>query len=288
MDIAQASTTLQTTQDPSGAWGYRAAAPSTELTALCLLALRAGPGDFAAIRRGEDWLRSVQRPDGGWPPYPNVGESTWLTAMAMLALGANPSYTDARGIAWLLDRMGRESTFVHRLRTTLLGGTQIVDDGVAGWPWYPDTAAWVAPTSFSVLALAARQRRAPAADLAERIVQGRRYLLARVCHDGGWNHGSSRALGYDSDSYPETTGLALAALHGVKSSEVAAGIAAAKKHLSDCHSLNGAAWLALGLLSHGEGVPTDALGRGPCRDTSDVALYLLAAAAIEGKNSLLE
>lgn len=288
MDIAQASATIQADQHSSGAWGFQAGMPSTELTALCLLALRAASGPPASIHRGEEWLRSIQRSDGGWPPYTNIDESTWLTSVAVLALGFNQAYNDDRGVAWLVGQTGRESSFVYRLRTTLLGGTQVLDDGVAGWPWYPGTATWVSPTSYSLLALSAAQRRTPRAEVAERINQGRRYLLVRVCHDGGWNHGSSRALGYDSDSYPETTGLALAALHGYQSQEVTSGIAAARRHLDDCRSLNGLAWLMLGLLSHGESVPADILNSAPCRGTADAAMFLLASAAIGGENQLLK
>ena len=284
MDLARACTIIKEHQDSSGGWGFQAGAPSTELTAHCLLALRSTPDGSDSIHRGEAWLQSVQNSDGGWPPYSHVRQSTWLTALAVLALGFNPSYRDGPGVDWLVGQQGQESTFVYRLRTTLLGGTQILDEGVAGWPWYPGTAAWVSPTSFSILALAAAQRRAPRADLAERAEQGRRYLRARVCHDGGWNHGSSRALGYDSDSYPETTGLALAALHGVATTEVAAGISAAKKHLEECHSLNGLAWLTIGLLAHGEAVPPDVLDRAPCRDTLDAAMLALASAALSGNN----
>ena len=288
MDIAQASQTIQASQDSSGGWGFRGGAPSTELTALCLLAIRATSERSGAIDRGEKWLQSIQRSDGGWPPYPNVGESTWLTALAVLALGLNHAYSDDRGVSWLVGQTGRESSFVYRLRTTLLGGTQILEEGVAGWPWYPGTATWVSPTSYSLFALSAAQRRRPTPEVADRINQGRRYLLVRVCHDGGWNHGSSRALGYDSDSYPETTGLALAALHGHQSPEVTAGIAAARRHLDGCRSLNGMAWLTLGLLSHGESVPADILNSAACRDTADAAIFLLASAAIGGKNLLLE
>lgn len=288
MDLAQASTTIQAGQHSSGGWGFQAGTPSTELTALCLLALRAAAGPAASVRRGEEWLQSLQRSDGGWPPYPHVAQSTWLTALAVLSLSFNAAYEDMRGVNWLAGQTGRESTFVYRLRTTLLGGTQVLDDDVVGWPWYPGTATWVAPTCYSLLALAAVQRRTPRQELAERVEQGRRFLLARVCHDGGWNHGSSRALGYDSDSYPETTGLALTALHGFESREVVAGIAAAKTHLAKCHSLNGLAWLAIGLRAHGEIVPADLLGRAPCRDTLDTAMFVLASAAIGGKNVMVE
>lgn len=287
MDLAPVPSTLLESQFTAGAWGHRKQNPSTELTALCVLALRACGDASGAIAAGRDWLRSAQRSDGGWAPYPGVDQSTWLTAPAVLALGPGDSAAQA-GVSWIAGQRGRESTFIFRLRTWLLGGTQIVDDGVAGWPWFPGAAAWVTPTSFSLLALAAIQRADSGADLTERIEAGRRYLLDRICHDGGWNHGSARALGYESASYPETTGLALLALHGHNSPEVERGIAAARTHWKKCRTVNGLAWLTMGLHAHGDSVPLDPFQAAPCRDLTDVAVSLLASAAADGRNVLLD
>src|ERR1700686_245171 len=128
-----------------------------------------------------------------------------------------------------------------------------------GWAWYPGTAAWVGPTALSILALQKLGKSGGAADdarLKNRIDQGRSFLLARRCRDGGWNHGSTRALGYDSDSYPETTGLALLALHGVTGSEVAQGVVRGQQHLAACRSNEAESWLRLGLSAH-SGLPSN-------------------------------
>src|SRR4029079_4951496 len=119
----------------------------------------------------------------------------------------------------------------------------------------PGAAAWVGPTALSVLALQKMAKRdgglANRSDLKKRVDQGVSYLLARRCRDGGWNHGSTQALGYDSDSYPETTGVALLALHGSKAPEIGNAVEVAERHLRESHSLEATSWLTLGLLAHG-------------------------------------
>ncbi len=98
-----------------------------------------------------------------------------------------------------------------------------------------------------------------------------------MCADGGWNHGSNRALGRDGDSYPETTGIALVALHAVPPSpQLERAKAAARRHLASCRTAEGVAWLRMGLAAHGE--PAESQFPLTPRTTVDRALLTLAAA----------
>ena len=131
-----------------------------------------------------------------------------------------------------------------------------------------------------------------------RAARDRDFLLARRCRDEGWNHGSTRALGYDSDSYPETTGLALLALHAshqgtaeagsedpASDKKVQQGIARAEALLARCQSNEAASWLALGLSAHGRTLTIPPL---PARRTTmELALSALANAALQGNNLFL-
>lgn len=276
-------------QNRDGGWGYHRGGSSwTEPTSYALLALASdGLAGGGGVRRGLSWLASQQRADGGWAPRAGVEESTWVTAMALLlptelAGGADRN----RGAAWLLAQTGRESGFVYRLRMRLLGVRTDTDQQFEGWPWYPGTAAWVAPTALSILAMEKLGRRSGDARLGERIAQGRAFLMARRCRDGGWNHGSTRALGYDSDSYPETTGVALLALHGSKAPGMMGAVAAAERHLAQCKSPEAASWLTLALLAQGR--QPSQLELATHGGTVELALAALAQAARNGRNLLLD
>jgi hypothetical protein len=275
-DIHLVDALLQS-QNADGGWPYRAGSSWTEPTVLALLAL--APRDPAAVR-GYAWLRGRQRPDGGWSPQPAVDQATWVTSLvALLPPATVGADRYARGVSWILEQTGLESTFWYRFRQRLLGAGS--GEQNSGWPWFPGTAAWVTPTSLAILALNKMQKWRPSAEIPRRIESGRRYLLSRVCADGGWNHGSSHALGYDGASYPETTGVALMALRGV--SNLDRNLAAAERHWRICRSAEGAAWLKLGMLSHGrktEGWPA----RITPRNVRDTALCVLAERAEQGQD----
>jgi hypothetical protein len=278
--------TLLAAQNADGGWGYRGASSSwTEPTAYALLALGDEPTAAEATARARKWLLRNQRGDGGFAPRPSVEESTWVTAIATLA-GCGPD-AESRAVEWLLSQTNRDATFLYRLRQWMLGTQSLSEHNTPGWSWYPGTAGWVVPTSLTILALGKVARRHPGARIRERIEQGRRFLLDRMCEDGGWNHGSSRALGFQSASYPETTGLALLALKGLESSRAARSVAKAEEHFRACRSLEGLCWLELGLLAQSRPVP-ERPPDVPARTLMDSALSAIAARARQGRNPFLE
>lgn len=241
-----------------------------------------------AITRALQWVARTQRPDGGWPPEPNVPTSTWVTALVLLLPPdlLHPNLQWKPGLDWLLKITGRESGLLQHVRSVMITG-KLGKRNPDGWSFFPDTAAWVTPTAFSLLALrklSAQNLGEASEPVARRIAAGRDFLLARKCVDGGWNHGSSRALGYDSLSYPETTGLALVSLHGLLDATVLApSLALAAQHLRDCKSLEGARWLELGLLSNRKPLealkPFDTGGPSRIRLTQELALDVIARQA---------
>jgi hypothetical protein len=273
------------TQNRDGGWPYVRGASWTEPTVYSILALLAA-GETAPARRGIDWILRTQRCDGGSPPQASVDESTWVTALVALIppeqLGAAPHQ---KAIRWLLGTTGKETTRVYRIREFLLGNRHSPEQEYAGWPWIPDAAAWVVPTSIAILALEKEHRRHPASATRNRIDEGRRFLLSRACHEGGWNHGSVRAYGYESKAYPETTGAAILALRGVRAPEVSRAVEASRRFLAECRSADALNWLRLGLLAQGELPPgycrpIDV----PCRTLPETSLELLVSQVQKGND----
>ncbi len=277
---------LRTAQNPDGGWGYRGGASWTEPSAYALLALSEDPSAEEHVRRGIQRLKSLQRPDGGWPPRSSVRQSTFVTALALLALAGKDEPAVASAARWLLQQTGQESTFVQRLRLRLMGSpsqTEVFD----GWPWYPGAAAWVTPTALALMALEKAARSFSDPGLKPRLESGKGFLWSRVCRDGGWNHGASQALGYQSDSYPETTGVALLALRGRPTPKLAAALAAGEAHYRTCRSAEGMAWLRLGLLAHSrldEHLPAKEVR---CHTVMDHALTALALQPASENHPLL-
>lgn len=112
----------------------------------------------------------------------------------------------ARAVNWLVGKSGEESDPLFRWRDLVVTGRLPKGPQPGGWPWFSGTAAWVTPTCLSILALKKCYWRKPSPVLRERIDKAQMFLLAHRCADGGWNHGSAKALGYDSDSYRRRPG----------------------------------------------------------------------------------
>jgi len=265
-------------QNPDGGWAYRKGNSWTEPTALVLMAQSVTRVDRESVDSGVRFLQSVAGPGGGYRPTSTVQESTWVTVFAALlpipVLGAR-RYAEA--IGWLKGQTGRESGWRYKLQQRMAGNRT---DFPEGWPWFPGAAAWVIPTSLGILAFEHARSVGGGATLGERIDFGRDFLLARMCADGGWNHGSNQALGRDGDSYPETTGIALLALHGVGNTpRIEKAKAAARAHLRTCRTAEGTAWLRMGLAAHGEPQRAASDGNAPvCRTITDFALTAIASA----------
>ena len=260
-------------QNRDGGWAYNKGCSWTEPTVLALLAQSVTQVDRPVFEAGLKFLYSMQRGDGGLSPQPDVAESTWVTALAALlpeeAIGAGRL---KQALAWLEGQTGRESTWRYKLQQRFAGNDEKYPDG---WPWFPGAAAWVIPTSLGVLAFERAMKRAESSRLQDRINSGKEFLYSHICADGGWNHGSNRALGRDGDSYPETTGIALTALRNAPERQIIErGKAAARRHLTTCRSAEGIAWLRMGLAAHGEIAQTQAAAT--LRTTVDAALTEIA------------
>jgi hypothetical protein len=260
----------KSTQNADGGWAYSRGCSWTEPTALVLLAQAATGIDKESFASGVKFIRSLEGPDGGWRPQPGVAESTWVTALVgLLPAEAVGVPQHRRAIDWLRGQTGRESGWRYRFDQWLHGNKQEFPEG---WPWFPGAAAWVIPTSLAVLAFEREVEIHPDSELQARIAKGKQFLISHMCADGGWNHGSNQALGRDGDSYPETTGIALLATRGMN---VDRSLAMAKKHLADCRSAEGIAWLRMGLAAHGDN--TRGAADPPRRTITDSALWELAA-----------
>ena len=280
---------IQAAQNPDGGWPYRQGGSWTEPTVYALLAHLASRTPVRRLRGTVGWLTAIQRNDGGWSPRQSVEQSTWVTALVALlppeTIGAE---RHAHAIEWLLGHTGMQATFAYRIRELVRNGKLPEAREQSGWPWFPGTSAWVTPTSLAILALQKRYRNQPSEALSRRIEIAQSYLLAHRCADGGWNYGSERALGYNSDSYPETTGQALLALHGTDPAVLAPSFALAKRFAGEVRQASGAAWLRLGLLAHGQLPAEPPAPAKPCRTLLDAALQFLASRVEPGHNIFLD
>jgi hypothetical protein len=256
--VRSARARLVACANPDGGFGAAPGLPSqTEATALAALALAGDGGSGGALEGAQAWLGARQHADGSWPLLSELDEPSWATSHAVLALARLPGGRERalRGARWLLDREGRRPGALESLVARLRGRARILDQDarLRGWPWAEGASAWVEPTAWALLALKAVRRDLGGGRVGERIDEGERLLLDRVCPEGGWNYGNAAVFGEALDPYPDTTALALLALRERPLGAVrAASLAALRRELGPGASVLALALGALCLGAYGE------------------------------------
>jgi hypothetical protein len=205
-----------------------------------------------------------------------------VTSLCVLNPDLDPASRD-RGATWLLGLTGRNATWARKLFGPFVGMPPI-DLETPGFPWIPGAAAWTIPTALAILAL---RRRAAAVrqEARDRIGWAQEFLASRVCGDGGWNYGVP-GEGNTRPSYPDTTGVALLALYGSKLNVLSKAMERGEAMLAGCRSREAAAWLRMGLFSHGGRITP--MNEDPGRTTTEIALQIIEAEALRGRNIFLE
>jgi hypothetical protein len=247
---------LESHQLPTGGWSFtRSRQASIETTCLAGLALMAE--EQASSAAAIQFLLKSQLRDGSWPAFRGDSEGSWTTALAVCTLNLSGDFAAARdkAVRWLVAERGREGHWLWRWKFKTVDRNVKFDPDKYGWPWSPDTASWVIPTAFSVVALKqfTRCNRSDASE--KRIRLGVQMLLDRACVDGGWNAGNSVVYGVPLMPHVEATAIALLALQGeARSSIIRASLDWLKRRSATIRSAESLAWCILGLFVYGEPV----------------------------------
>lgn len=250
-------------QRGDGGWGSYPGAPiRTEPTALCTLALALSPAEPDVARAadaGRDWLAARQLDSGAWPVGDDVPGSSWTTSLAALALShfAGTVEQAERGARWLLSIEGRGAPLWARILLRFAPERQsvVLDTELTGWPWVDGTFSWVEPTAYALLALKRLRPRLSPRRAPDRIDEAERMLLDRAIGGGGWNYGNTEVFGETLWPYPDTTALALLALHDRSDAPaVSEGLDALGPMLKENGSLLAAGLGLAALSAHGRAV----------------------------------
>jgi squalene-hopene/tetraprenyl-beta-curcumene cyclase len=164
---------LETIQPRNG--GFLEATPLTSFVTMSLAG--SGQADHAVTKRGLEFLRDSQRPDGSWPIDTNL--ATWLSTLAVNAIANAPSRPGDQSalLAWLLAQQHRrEHPYTHA--------------APGGWAWtdQPGGVPDADDTAGALLALA-NLREAEGGQQDEEVraaaIAGVSWLLDLQNQDGG-------------------------------------------------------------------------------------------------------
>jgi hypothetical protein len=264
---------LRETQNADGGWGYFAGKQSwLEPTVYAAAALRGDP----ASDRAWALLKTWQTSEGGWKPSANVPLPGWGTSLCVSLAQSRGELGDPfqKGLSWLLSAHEVSTPAWKRalFATGLFGAHR--DFSVTGWPWKEGQVSWVEPNVHGIVALTQASLKKPSPRLQDRVRMAQAQLIEARCPDGGWNYGSSGALGYALVAFPETTGLALIGLQGHPDAEKSLALAATMAR--ETVSPLARAWLTIALKLHGKDVPASQAAIAPTPETTVLALSALA------------
>lgn len=148
-------------------------------------------------------LEQTQMPDGRVPLQINQPQTCWPTSLAIMAWHNEKKFE------------GNQNKAVHFMQNFSGLHWEKNDDSVTGhdtkikgWPWIENTHSWVEPTSIAIIALEIAGKKSH-----PRIEEAKRMLLDRQLNSGGWNYGNTTVFDRQLRPMPESTGMALSALH---------------------------------------------------------------------------
>jgi hypothetical protein len=282
---------------PTGGWSYsiRNRQSAIEPTAFAVLATGA-PSTVLTRTQNRDGSWAAMHPEGSscWP-------ASWATSLAILALLRTHSNADAiqNAVVWLCSSRGSESHWFWRWKFKTIDTQVRFDPDKFGWNWAPETASWVIPTAFAILALRLAGKHNFGINGGQsRIQLGTEMMLDRACPMGGWNAGNCVAFGVALAPHIEATAIALLALHNTEAPRhrvVQDSLRWLSGQTRQCCGITSTAWAILALHAY----QTNPLVVGERRmhlatllgtpdqvaDNSSLSLAALALDTVEGRNA---
>jgi hypothetical protein len=217
-----------------------------EPAALSALALIAHGKIDAALRPAE-WLADIQQTDGSVGISAAEAEPRWPTSLAILAWRMHDRATGERRFSNHVERAATWS-LEDRGKTTARSSKIGHDPSLVGWSWAANTASWLEPTCYQVLALtAARHGDHP------RVVEGVRLIADRLLPDGGANYGNTIVLGQQLVAHIAPSGVALTALASsvVTDERIAGTLRYLRQNVGETTTPISLAWALIGMTAHG-------------------------------------
>ena len=257
----------------------------TDATAWAIIGLRsAGEGEIL-IEPGLNRLAGDQMRDGRVVTSPDAPDAFWVTALAVLAWHGSDRHKE---------KMNRAVEFLSTTSGKHWGNQKLDpaahDTSIRGWSWTAGVHSWVAPTSYSMLALRAVGKiRHPRAEEAARM------LMNRQLATGGWNYGNTSVYGRQLYPQADQTGVALSALSPyVTKGEVIRSLEYLGREIGRIRTPLSLGWGILGLGAWGDRPSgfmncvrecVDRQNRRGIYNTQELSLLLLA---ISGNPALIE